>query len=84
MVDAISRHVPGVLGSAESLDEESHTDEGMLEYPQYTKPEVYELKVTSGKLKGKTKKLRVPKILLSGNHAEIKKWRQEQAKKKSK
>lgn len=76
MIDAIARNVPGVLGSAESLKEESHGDEGLLEYPQYTKPEVYEYK------KGlRKKKLVVPKVLLSGNHAEIKKWRQEQSKK---
>ncbi len=79
MMDAISRHVPGVLGSAESLKEESHSEEGLLEYPQYTKPEIYELK------KGlKKKKLTVPPVLLSGNHAEIKKWRTEQSQKKSK
>lgn len=82
MTDAIARNVPGVLGSAESLKEESHGDDGTLEYPQYTKPEVYELKVES--LKSKVKKLRVPKILLSGNHAKIKAWRREQSKKRSK
>lgn len=79
MTDAIARHVPGVLGSAESLKEESHSEEGLLEYPQYTKPETYELNY-----KGKKKKLTVPKVLLSGNHAEIKKWREEQSKRKSK
>lgn len=79
MTDAIARHIPGVLGAAESLEEESHTKEGVLEYPQYTKPEVYELK------KGlKKKKLEVPKILLSGDHKKIAEWRKEQSKKKSK
>lgn len=86
MMDAISRHVPGVLGSAESLEEESHSKEGQLEYPQYTKPEVYEYKpVGAGPRPArKTKKLTVPKVLLSGNHAEIKKWREEQSEKRSK
>lgn len=78
MTDAIARHVPGVLGKAESLEEESHSEEGMLEYPQYTKPEVYEMR------KGlRKKKLEVPKVLLSGDHAKIKKWREEQSKKRS-
>ncbi|MFH1631947.1 MAG: tRNA (guanosine(37)-N1)-methyltransferase TrmD [bacterium] len=64
MADAIARNVKGVLGAEESLVEESHSKEGQLEYPQYTKPEEY-------------KNLKVPKVLLSGNHAEIKKWRSE-------
>lgn len=72
MTDAIARMVPGVLGKAESLEVESHTVEGLLEYPQYTKPEVYELKVNGKKLKA-----RVPEVLLSGNHADIEKWRKE-------
>lgn len=85
MTDAIARHVPGVLGSAESLEEESHNSEGQLEYPQYTKPEIIELKVKSQKSKvQKTKKLRVPKVLLSGDHAKIKTWREAQSKKRSK
>lgn len=62
MMDAVARNVPGVLGSKESLAEESHTEEGQLEYPQYTKPEVY-------------KKWRVPEILLSGDHKKIEEWR---------
>lgn len=64
MVDAVARLLPGVLGDDNSAHEESFSDalEGMLEYPHYTKPETF---------KGKS----VPPILLSGNHAEIKKWR---------
>jgi len=62
MIDAIARHVPGVLGKKESLAEESHSEEGVLEYPQYTKPEVY-------------KKWKVPEVLLSGNHKLIEEWR---------
>lgn len=70
VVDAVSRFVPGFLGKAESLAEESFTS-GLLEYPQYTRPEVY-------------KKMRVPKVLLTGNHGKIKEWRQQEALKKTK
>ncbi len=66
MTDAIARMVPGVLGSKESLDAESHTDEGVLEYPQYTKPETY-------------KKWSVPEVLLSGDHKKIEQWRKDQS-----
>ena len=62
MSDAIARMVPGVLGKAESLETESHTVEGVLEYPQYTKPEKY----------GRWK---VPEVLLSGDHKKIEEWR---------
>jgi len=68
MIDAIARNVPGVLGSKESLAEESHTDAGVLEYPQYTKPEVY-------------KKWKVPEVLLSGDHKKIAEWRKQHQKK---
>ncbi|MFA6131950.1 MAG: tRNA (guanosine(37)-N1)-methyltransferase TrmD [Patescibacteria group bacterium] len=68
MADAIARNVPGVLGAKESLAEESHTEEGLLEYPQYTKPEVY-------------KKWKVPEVLLSGDHKKIAEWRRKQQKK---
>jgi len=64
MVEAIARLVPGVIGNAESLVEESHSD-GLLEYPSYTKPSVW-------------RGLEVPPVLLSGNHAAIAKWRHEQ------
>ena len=66
MIDAIARHVPGVLGKKESLAEESHTKEGVLEYPQYTKPEVY-------------KKWKVPNVLMSGDHKKISAWRKTQS-----
>jgi len=62
MVDSIIRLVPGVLGKDESSSIESHMEPGYLEYPQYTRPEDY-------------KGWKVPKVLLSGNHAEIDKWR---------
>jgi len=69
MTDAIARMIPGVLGAEASLEKESHTEEGYLEYPQYTKPETY-------------KDWNVPEILLSGDHKKIAEWREEQSKKK--
>lgn len=65
MVDAISRLVPGVLSNGESAQTESHAD-GLLEYPQYSRPEVWHDK-------------KVPDVLLSGHHANIEKWRLEQS-----
>lgn len=65
MIEAIARLIPGVIGNAESLDEESHSN-GLLEYPSYTKPANW-------------RGLDVPEILRGGNHAEIAKWRKEQA-----
>jgi tRNA (guanine37-N1)-methyltransferase len=65
MIEAVVRLVPGVIGNSESLDEESHS-EGLLEYPGYTKPAVW-------------KGMSVPEVLLSGNHAEIEKWRKAQS-----
>ena len=64
MVEAVARLLPGVLGNAESLVEESHED-GLLEYPVYTKPPVW-------------RGLDVPPVLLSGNHGAIKQWRHQQ------
>ncbi|MEY4310290.1 MAG: hypothetical protein RLZ71_216 [Actinomycetota bacterium] len=64
MIEAIARLIPGVIGNAESLVEESHSD-GLLEYPSYTKPSSW-------------RGLEVPEILLSGNHAAIAAWRKEQ------
>ena len=82
MTDAVARLVPGVLGAEASLTEESHTEEGVLEYPQYTRPAEYLLK---GKKDGKGKKdekvLKVPEVLLSGDHKKIEQWRKEQQKK---
>jgi tRNA (guanine37-N1)-methyltransferase len=65
VVDAVVRLLPGVLGDDESAKEESFAD-GLLEYPQYTRP---------AEFRGQ----KVPDVLLSGNHAEIAKWRAEQA-----
>lgn len=72
MIDSITRLLPGVLGNENSAKDESHSEPGILEYPQYTKPAVFEM---GGK------KMRVPKVLLSGHHAEIEKWRKEKIKK---
>ena len=77
ITDAVARLHPGVLGKGVSLEMESHTTQGILEYPQYTKPFIYEMKNSP---KGKKHTLKVPEILLSGNHKEIEKWRQEQMK----
>lgn len=65
MMDCISRLVPGVLNNEESAQTESF-DDGLLEYPQYTRPEVW-----MGK--------KVPDVLMSGHHANIEKWRHEQS-----
>ncbi len=65
VTDAIARMLPGVLSDEECFSEESHFD-GLLEYPQYTRPAVWHDK-------------EVPEILLSGHHANIKKWRREQS-----
>ena len=65
IVDAVARMLPNVLGSAESATTDSFFD-GLLGFPQYTRPREFEGKI-------------VPEVLLSGNHAQIKKWREEQA-----
>ena len=65
MLDAIIRLLPGVLGNETSVDEESF-ENGLLEYPQYTKPQIWEEKT-------------VPDVLLSGDHAKIKDWRLSQS-----
>ena len=65
MIEAIARLIPGVIGNADSLTEESHSN-GLLEYPSYTKPSTW-------------RGLEVPEVLLGGNHAEIAKWRKAKA-----
>lgn len=65
MIEAIGRLVPGVVGNPESLVEESHSEDGLLEYPVYTKPSSW-------------RGYDVPEILLSGDHAKIAAWRREQ------
>ena len=79
IAEAVLRNVSGVLGKDESATTESFS-ERMLEYPQYTKPEQW--KVESGKWKGKA--LKVPRVLLTGHHANIETWRKAEALKKTK
>ncbi|MDD3713004.1 MAG: tRNA (guanosine(37)-N1)-methyltransferase TrmD [Candidatus Izemoplasmatales bacterium] len=69
MIDAIVRMIPGVLGSQESYEKDSFFD-NYLDYPQYTKPREF-------------MGLKVPEVLLSGNHGEIEKWRKEMREKKT-
>jgi tRNA (guanine37-N1)-methyltransferase len=66
VIDAVARLLPGVLGDDESSHDESFSA-GLLEYPQYTRPAEF-------------RGMKVPDVLLSGNHAEIERWRREQAK----
>ncbi len=64
--DCVARLIPGVLGSEESPEDESFSDAGLLEYPQYTRPRVFE-------------DMEAPEVLLNGDHAKIAAWRREQA-----
>lgn len=73
IIDSITRLIPGVLGNKESIVEESHSEEGVNEYPQYTRPEIF---------KAGAKKYPIPKILLSGNHKDIKEWREKNSQKR--
>jgi tRNA (guanine37-N1)-methyltransferase len=70
VVDAVARLLPGVLGDDASSADESFSH-GLLEYPQYTRPAEF-------------RGMKVPEVLLNGNHAEIEKWRREQAKLRTK
>jgi tRNA (guanine37-N1)-methyltransferase len=70
VIDTVVRYVPGVLGDAASVTEESHSDPGRLEYPQYTRPREF-------------RGMAVPEILLSGNHQAIARWRREQSEARS-
>jgi tRNA (guanine37-N1)-methyltransferase len=70
IVDSVTRLLPGVLGNPEGLDTETF-DNGLIEYPQYTRPREY-------------KEMKVPDVLLSGDHKKIENWRKRQALKKTK
>lgn len=70
IIDTVVRYVPGVLGDEHSVTEESHSETGRLEYPQYTRPREFRGMV-------------VPEILLSGNHQAIARWRREQSEQRS-
>ena len=67
MTDSIVRLIPGVLGDEQSIITESHSEEGYLEFPQYTRPQTY-------------KTWEVPNVLLKGNHKEIEDWREKMSK----
>ncbi len=67
VVEAVSRLIPGVIGKPQLLKERITKEKGFIEYPQYTRPEVF-------------KKWRVPKSLISGNHKEIAEWRKKHQK----
>jgi len=71
IIDAVVRLIPNVLGKKEALGEETHVKKGYIEYPQYTRPEIF-------KINGK--ELKVPKVLLSGDHQKIKEWREKHSK----
>src|SRR5581483_1341511 len=66
VIDTVIRYVPGVLGDPASVEEESHSEAGRLEYPQYTRPRVF-------------RGMAVPDVLLSGNHPAVARWRREQS-----
>ncbi|MDD2429059.1 MAG: tRNA (guanosine(37)-N1)-methyltransferase TrmD [Eubacteriales bacterium] len=66
LIDAVARMLKGVLGSEESAQEESFSGEGLLEYPQYTRPREF-------------RGMSVPEVLLNGNHADINRWRRQMA-----
>jgi tRNA (guanine37-N1)-methyltransferase len=70
VIDTVVRYVPGVLGDAKSVEEESHSAPGQVEYPQYTRPRVF-------------RGMEVPEVLLSGNHPAIARWRREQSEARS-
>jgi tRNA (guanine37-N1)-methyltransferase len=70
VIEAVARLAPGVLGNPESLAEESFGASGMLEYPQFTRPEEF-------------RGMRVPEILLSGDHGRIRAWREAEARKRT-
>ena len=70
VIDTVIRYVPGVLGDPESVTEESHSDPGRLEYPQYTRPRVF-------------RGMAVPEVLLSGDHGAVARWRREQSRARS-
>ena len=70
LIDTLIRYVPGVLGDADSVKEETHSKPGIVEYPQYTRPRTF-------------RNMSVPDVLLSGNHGAIARWRHEQSKVRS-
>jgi tRNA (guanine37-N1)-methyltransferase len=70
VIESVARLVPGVLGNPQSLDEESFGTGGMLEYPQYTRPEEF-------------RGMRVPEVLIGGDHGKIRAWREAEARRRT-
>jgi tRNA (guanine37-N1)-methyltransferase len=70
VIDTVIRYIPGVLGDEDSVKDESHSEPGQLEYPQYTRPREF-------------RGMEVPEILLSGDHEAIARWRREQSNQRS-
>jgi len=70
LIDAVIRLIPGVLGDETSAADESHSEPGRLEYPQFTRPREF-------------RGLAVPEVLLSGNHESVARWRREESEKRS-
>ncbi len=78
VIESVARLVPAVIGKSELLKERITKEKGFIEYPQYTRPSEFIPKKTRGKKRPEV--WRVPKVLLSGNHKEIEKWREEHRK----
>jgi len=72
VIETVSRLIPGVLGKPQLLKERITKEKGFIEYPQYTRPEIFESK--------RGAKWKVPKVLLSGNHQKIEEWREKHGK----
>jgi tRNA (guanine37-N1)-methyltransferase len=75
VLDAVARLVPGVVGDEQSVAQDTFTNRGLLNHPQYTRPPEIEVRGVRGVLEV----LRVPEVLTSGNHAEIRRWRKREA-----
>jgi tRNA (guanine37-N1)-methyltransferase len=71
VIDTVIRYVPGVLGDEDSVKEESHSEPGRLEYPQYTRPREF-------------RGMEVPEVLMSGDHGAVAEWRRQQSEQRSK
>ncbi len=72
VMETVARLIPGVLGKPQLLKERITKVKGFIEYPQYTRPEIFKTK--------EGKKWNVPKVLMAGNHKEIEKWKKERGK----
>jgi tRNA (guanine37-N1)-methyltransferase len=79
VLDAVARLVPGVVGDEQSVAQDTFTNRGLLNHPQYTRPPEISVR-DDGSAKALAERvLRVPEVLMSGNHAEIRKWRKREA-----